>query len=498
LTVGSQLGRYELLQVLGTGSFGITYRARDLDRGIDVAIKEYLPKELAERGEGAEVRLLSPKHERFYQWGMDRFVTEAQILAQFQHPNIVKVLNYFHANGSAYFVMEYQAGRDLNQIIKSLDIKMDEDQIRAWLIPVLRGFNAIHGKNYLHRDVKPSNIFLTRRGQPVLLDFGAACFAMGDEVRKTSNVLTPAYASIEQYGQDQPLGPWSDLYALGASVYRCLVDRPPVSALNRSETVALGDADPLLPAAEVGAGAASADFLRVIDWMLSVVAAERPQSANDVLQALGEPTEGGSELGLMAAEGIDEPGKGSHSRPLEEYKLLFCGNIGAGKSTAIRELGDLPALSTELYPGALGGKVQHTTTVALDYAYMDLGMNERVHLYGVPGSTRFAFMGEVVSAGAFGVVVLVDNRQQDTFIQLESLLTTYAEQLFDNRLVIGVTHMDMIKSPSIPTYQQWLLEYCRHKAIIPAVFDVDARSSRDLKILLQALFYARSPVALPA
>ena len=493
---GSRLARYELMRVLGTGSFGITYRARDLDRGIDVAIKEYLPKEIAERESGEQVRLKSSEHERFYQWGMDRFVTEAQILAQFRHPNIVKVLNYFHANGTAYFVMEYQAGRDLSQTIKALDAKMAEDQILAWLVPVLSGLNTIHEKNYLHRDVKPGNIFLTRRGQPVLLDFGAACFAMGDEVRKTSDVLTPAYASIEQYGQAQPLGPWSDIYALGATVYRGMVDEPPVSAFNRAEALARGEADPLAPAAEIGVALASPEFLRVIDWMLSVVAAERPQSANDVLHALGESTVGDRELNLGAAGDVDSTEGGSrigYSRPAEEYKILFCGPSGCGKTTAINELGDLKALATELLPGALGGTVQRPATIALDYAYMDLGMNERVHLYGMPGSARFAFMGKVLQKGVFGVVLLVDNCQPDAMAQLEVLLTQYADMLAQSRVVIGVTHLDVVKTPSITQYQQWLFDYCAGKSVIPALFEVDARSARDLKTLLQALFYSRSP-----
>ncbi|MEL0082804.1 MAG: protein kinase [Gammaproteobacteria bacterium] len=496
LADGSQIAHYQIRRVLGTGSFGITYRGRDLDRGIDVAIKEYLPKEIAERTSGDRVGLRAAGDERFYQWGMDRFVTEAQILAQFRHANIVKVLNYFHANETAYFVMEYQAGRDLSQVIKSLDRKMMEEQMRAWLVPVLGGLNAIHEKNYLHRDVKPGNILLTRRGQPILLDFGAACFAMGDEVRKTSDVLTPAYASIEQYGQDQPLGPWSDLYALGATVYRCMVDRAPISAVDRADALKRGEPDPLPPATTVGRNLASEDFLKVIDWMLSVVGAERPQSAREVLRELGEDAT--SERKSSSGAGGDLESSADDSsvyrrRPLEEYKVLFSGTAGAGKTTAISELGDLAPLGTELYPGALGGVVTQPTTIALDYAYMDLGMNERVHLYGMPGASRFSFMSDLLKRGAFGVVVLIDNRHADALDQLEALLSTYAQFLQKCCLVIGVTHMDVANTPAIPAYQHWLSDYCRDKAVIPPVFEVDARSVRDLKMLLQALFYAHSP-----
>ncbi|MBL4621134.1 MAG: protein kinase [Immundisolibacteraceae bacterium] len=504
LPPGTQISRYELISELGAGSFGITYRARDLDRGIDVAIKEYLPKEIAVRTSGRKVELRSPEHERFYQWGMDRFVTEAQILAQFRHSNIVKVLNYFHDNGTAYFVMEYQAGRDLDRIIKTKDHIMVEDQIRAWLVPVLSGLNTIHQKNYLHRDIKPGNIFLTRSGTPVLLDFGAACFAMGDEVRKTSDVLTPAYASIEQYGHQAALGPWSDLYALGATVYRCFVKKAPISAYNRSDAFSRGAKDPLLPASKVGEDFASPEFLRVIDWMMTVVAAERPQSADDVLVALGEKPLATADVGkvfLAAASGSGvtvSDTRPNVSRPQEEYKLLFCGSSDAGKTTAVSVLGDVPAMTTELWPGALGGRVKRASTIAHDYAYMDLGSNERIHLYGTPGAPKFKFMGDLLKVGAFGVVVLIDNRQQDSLVELERMLEQYSELLEANRLVIGVTHMDKAVQPGIDHFQQWLFSYCRNRVVIPPVFDVDARSARDLKLLIQALFYANSPVAVTA
>jgi signal recognition particle receptor subunit beta len=232
--------------------------------------------------------------------------------------------------------------------------------------------------------------------------------------------------------------------------------------------------------------------------MLTVVAAERPQSANEVLHALGVSTGGDRELDLGpagAARGVDDTGPGAQVRPQEEYKLLFCGSQGAGKTTAIGELGDLNALGTELHPGALGGTVKKASTVAMDYAYMDLGVNERAHLYGLPGGAPFAFLGNVLSAGAFGVVVLIDNRQHDAFAQLDSWLTRYADLLGQNRVVVGVTHMDVLKQPSISEYQQWLIDYCKNRAVVPAVFDVDARSARDLKMLLQALFYAGASVA---
>ena len=188
----------------------------------------------------------------------------------------------------------------------------------------------------------------------------------------------------------------------------------------------------------------------------------------------------------------------SVSRPKEEYKLLFCGHTGAGKTTAVTVLGDLPAMTTELWPGALGGKVTQAATIAQDYAYMDLGSNERVHLYGTPGGHRFKFMGDLLKIGAFGVVVLLDNRRADCLVELERMLEQYSDLLAANRLVIGVTHMDKAAQPGIGDFQQWLFNYCLNKVVIPPVFDVDARSARDLKVLIQALFYANSPLALPA
>lgn len=491
LQQGTEVARYQIVRELGAGSFGITYRARDLQRGFDVAIKEYLPRAIASRGAAGTVVLKSQEHDRFYQWGMDRFVTEAQILAQFRHANIVKVLNYFHANQTAYFVMEYQAGRDLDSVIRKLDQVMEEQQLRAWLVPVLSGLRTIHQKSYLHRDVKPGNIFLTRKGVPVLLDFGAACFAMGDEIRKTSDVLTPAYASLEQYGQES-LGPWSDLYALGATVYRCLVKKAPISALKRADAVASGKGDPLIPAQKVGAAVASQTFLKVIDWMLAIQAVERPQSTDDVFSALSEtiPRDSGERAGNSGRGGsVNERSHVSVARPEEEYKLVICGSKGSGKTTAVTTLGDLPAVTTEVWPGALGGKVRESTTTAMDYAYMDLGSKERLHLYGAPGEQRFGFMTEVLMRGAFGVVVLVDNRQAEVFATLEQILQAQVRFLARGHLVIGVTHMDLQRKPSIADYQEWMHSYCSNRWIAPVVFDVDARSAKDLKILLQALFY---------
>ncbi len=493
LRAGAEISHYRVIRELGAGSFGITYRARDLERGFDVAIKEYLPREIARRGDTDDVVLKSAEQDRFYQWGMDRFVTEAQILAQFRHPNIVKVLNYFHANQTAYFVMEYQAGLDLDRVIKKLDQPMDEKQLRAWLVPVLSGLKTIHNKSYLHRDVKPGNIFLTRAGSPVLLDFGAACFAMGDEIRKTSDVLTPAYASLEQYGQQQPLGPWSDIYALGATVYRCLVKQAPVSALKRAEAATKGERDPLAAAVKVGEKVASQTFLKVIDWMLSLQAVERPQTADEVLAALGEAITHNKDIAAddgAPADGLGERVTTPSARPGQDYKLLICGNSGAGKSTAVATLGDQSPINTDIWPGALGGKVSRATTIAMDYAYLDLGSNERLHLYGAPGEPRFRFMTEVLKRGAFGIVILVDNRHQERFEMLAELLQAQAGFLGNGHLVIGVTHMDSVSKPAITDYQNWLHEYCLNRWTIPAVFEVDPRSAKDLKVLLQALFFS--------
>lgn len=229
LPLGSMLLEYRLESVLGSGGFGMTYLGYDTHLEIKVAIKEYLPVELAVRALDGCIVPVSTGTEYNYKWGLDRFLQEARLLAKFSHPNIVTVSRYFEANGTAYMVMNYESGVSLSQLLKRIP-EPDEELLMRILLPLLDGLHAVHQAGFLHRDIKPSNIFIRDTGVPVLLDFGAARLAVGGTTRTMTSILTPGYAPLEQYSTDGNQGPWTDIYSMAAVMYRAVIgDNPPDS-----------------------------------------------------------------------------------------------------------------------------------------------------------------------------------------------------------------------------------------------------------------------------
>ncbi len=275
LALQSMLHEYRIEQVLGAGGFGITYRACDTNLDKDVAIKEYLPGELAMRAPDGKVVPQATQHEEGYQWGLDRFLQEARTLGKFSHPNIVRVLRYFEANATAYVVMDYESGDPLKTVLQ-LDPQPPESKLKAWLGPLLEGLQAVHATGFLHRDIKPDNIFIRADGKPVLIDFGAARQAMGGATKSLTSILTPGYAPLEQYSGEGKQGPWTDLYAMGGVLFRAVTDKNPPDAVTRIRGDTLGTG--------VGAGLASArgkyseGFLQAIEWALRLDEKQRPQS----------------------------------------------------------------------------------------------------------------------------------------------------------------------------------------------------------------------------
>jgi serine/threonine protein kinase len=274
LPMQSQLLEYRIDQVLGAGGFGITYRAHDTNLDKDVAIKEYLPGELAMRAPDGNVVAQATSHEAGYKWGLERFLLEARTLAKFSHPNIVRVLRYFEANATAYMVMDYEQGDPLKTALQ-LDPQPPEEKLKALLAPLLDGLSAVHAIGFLHRDIKPDNIFIRSDGRPVLIDFGAARQAMGGESRSLTSILTPGYAPLEQYSGEGKQGPWTDLYAMGGVLYRAVADKNPPDAVSRIRGDSLGAG---LAAAR---GKYSEPFLRAIDWALSLDEKKRPQTVEE-------------------------------------------------------------------------------------------------------------------------------------------------------------------------------------------------------------------------
>lgn len=226
-------GRYLVGKVLGIGGFGITYLGYDLTLEIKVAIKEYMPSALATRHPDHYSVALTGRVEEDYQYGMERFLDEAKILAKLQNtPHIVSVQNYFKENGTAYFVMEYIDGMSLKAYLAKNGDKIPYNQAIAILQPIMEALVQVHALNLLHRDISPDNIYITSKGESRLLDFGAARFALGDG-KSVSVILKHGYAPEEQYSSHGNQGPWTDVYAMGATLYRCITGQLPPDSVER-------------------------------------------------------------------------------------------------------------------------------------------------------------------------------------------------------------------------------------------------------------------------
>jgi serine/threonine protein kinase len=280
LAVGYQLHWFQIQSILGVGGFGITYLARDGNLKRSVAIKEFLPSDLSVRREDSTVEPVSENESATFRWGLDRFLSEARTLARFQHPNIVGVHSVFEANNTAYMVMEYEQGRSLGAVLRDPD-SCREDKLRELLMPLLDGLEQVHEAGFVHRDIKPNNLFVRDDGSPVVLDFGSARQALGVETRTLTSLVTPGYAPFEQYNANRDgdkQGPWTDIYALGATLYRAVTGKGPVDALTRAGAILKGHKDVLIPASVAAKDRYSPSFLRAIDRALAFQPEARPQT----------------------------------------------------------------------------------------------------------------------------------------------------------------------------------------------------------------------------
>jgi serine/threonine protein kinase len=278
LQPGHKLLWYEIRQILGQGGFGITYLAHDTNLERDVAIKEYLPTELSVREGDCSVHPVSVDRGKQYKWGLDRFIAEARTLAKFAHSNIVRVLAVFEENNTGYMVMPYEQGQSLQEKLTGKKT-LEEPELLKILIPILDGLKQVHEAGFIHRDIKPDNIYIRTDGSPVLLDFGSARHALGEETKTLTSLVTPGYAPFEQYySKSDEQGPWTDIYGLGATIYRAVAGIAPIDAVDRSRVILETSDDKVVSAVEIGRGKYSERFLKAIDHAIQFKMKDRPQS----------------------------------------------------------------------------------------------------------------------------------------------------------------------------------------------------------------------------
>jgi len=268
---GYQLENYRIASVLSCGGFSIVYLAYD-ENDQPVAIKEYLPSQLALRKEGDALPSISDENLATFRYGMRCFFEEGRSLARLSHPNVVRVLNFFRANETVYLVMRYERGRTLQEHIQARRGTIKERFIRQVFTQLLTGLREVHSNKLLHLDIKPANIYIRNDSTPVLIDFGAARQTLVQEGQRLNPMYTPGFAPPEQYKNRELLGPWSDCYAIGASIFACLANAAPQAANDRVVK------DRYVSAAKLWDGKYSRQLLETIDWCLELDHMKRPQS----------------------------------------------------------------------------------------------------------------------------------------------------------------------------------------------------------------------------
>jgi len=280
--MGTQIERFRLDRVLGTGSFGITYEAWDAQLERRVALKEYFPSETARREADSMTVYPSESDESgLFGYGLSRFLDEARTLARFRHPTIVGVQQYLEANGTAMLVMDFEEGLPLSTRITRRGV-LEEQELRDLAVQLLEGLRAVHAEGVLHRDIKPANVLIREDGSPVLLDFGAARQLAPD--KNMTIVLTPKYAPIEQYASDQAQGPWTDIYALGATLFHALTGRAPMLATER--LIAKPGGDTVQHLLDTVSDRISPELRSTLEAMLQPDPEARLRSADEVLDRL--------------------------------------------------------------------------------------------------------------------------------------------------------------------------------------------------------------------
>ncbi len=303
---GTRLDEFELTQRIGEGGFSIVYLAWDHSLDRKVAVKEYMPGSLAARVSVTQIRPRSERHRETFEAGLKSFINEAKLLARFDHPALVKVYRFWEANGTAYLVMPLYDGTTLKDAVRKMPQRPDEAWLLGLLAPLTAALNVIHAEHCYHRDIAPDNVMLlaegTEGGKPLLLDFGAARRVIGDMTQALTVILKPGYAPVEQYAEVPGMkqGPWTDVYALAATVYWAVTGKVPPPSVGRM----LSDA--YQPLAQVAAGRYSARFLEAVDRALVVLPEARTQTIDAFRRDLGiDPSGHSATVALPRAQDND-------------------------------------------------------------------------------------------------------------------------------------------------------------------------------------------------
>jgi serine/threonine protein kinase len=293
LPPGARVNEFEILGTIGEGGFGIVYRARDQSLQRTVALKEYMPTLIARRNDTQRVAVKSGEHVQTFLAGLKSFINEAQLLARFDHPALVKVHRFCEANGTAYMAMPLYSGGTLKHALRARvaagQAPPDEAWLRALVEPLLDALALLHRENCLHRDVAPDNILLLGgdgpRPKPLLLDFGAARRVIGEQTQALTVILKPGYAPVEQYDESAGLkqGPWTDLYAIAAVLHTAITGKAPPQAVGRL----LQDSYAPLIGLPGRLGRYGDQFLAAIDHALAPLPQDRPQDVAAWRAALG-------------------------------------------------------------------------------------------------------------------------------------------------------------------------------------------------------------------
>lgn len=320
-------GGYRIVRKLAAGGFGVVYQATDA-AGQPVAIKEYLPASLVTRASGELLPQVAPERLSLYRLGLKSFFEEGRALAQISHPSVVSVLNFFRDNDTVYLVMNYLEGASLQEfIITAREQKQQkvfrESTIRSLFDEVLRGLRIVHQHKMLHLDIKPANVFVTDDNRAVLIDFGAAREVLAKESNFVRPMYTPGFAAPEMYRRDAVLGPWTDIYAIGACIYACMQGYPPHEAPQRLEK------DRLTTSLARLRGVYSDNLIDVVAWCMALDPLSRPQSVFALQKELSRE----SEL------------RYTRLTPREKMRMRFDGWVSELRKT-LRGLAGLPAVKT--------------------------------------------------------------------------------------------------------------------------------------------------------